>query len=241
MHGPEQNFLQIPEVDSADRDLYPAMLGTIVTAKILIDDFVKLSPGDTVIQNISNGGVGLAVAQYAFSKRLRTINIVRQGNYYTETVERMKQLGAYIVCPPDYVNSWEFRRTISDIPPPKLALNGLGGPSVAQLARVLAPGGTLVTYGGASLQPVQVPTSALMFNDINLRGFWLPNWIEKTSNEEKRERASSAIKMLTSWKLFCATFLIEDFVRGIQRFEKPGQKHERVVLTTQPFKLYNHI
>ncbi len=33
--------------------------------------------------------------------------------------------------------------------------------------------GTMVTYGGMSMKPVSVPTSLLIFNDLQLRGFWL--------------------------------------------------------------------
>ena len=35
------------------------------------------------------------------------------------------------------------------------------------------PGGTMVTYGGMSLQPVTLPTSLFIFKDLTLRGFWL--------------------------------------------------------------------
>lgn len=34
-------------------------------------------------------------------------------------------------------------------------------------------GGTLVTYGGMSMQPVTAPTAAMIFKDITFRGFWL--------------------------------------------------------------------
>jgi trans-2-enoyl-CoA reductase len=41
------------------------------------------------------------------------------------------------------------------------------------VCKVLAPGGTLVTYGGMSMQPVTIPTSLLIFKDLAFRGFWL--------------------------------------------------------------------
>eukprot|EP00967_Tisochrysis_lutea_P066580 scaffold86763_cov17-Tisochrysis_lutea.AAC.2 len=31
----------------------------------------------------------------------------------------------------------------------------------------------MVTYGGMSMQPVNIPTSLLIFKDLNFRGFWL--------------------------------------------------------------------
>jgi len=46
---------------------------------------------------------------------------------------------------------------------------------------------TLVTYGGMSKKPVQIPTSVLIFKDIRLTGFWLSRWMEEHSAKEKTE------------------------------------------------------
>ncbi len=49
-----------------------------------------------------------------------------------------------------------------------------GGPDVVPgvlLAR--SDHGTLVTYGGMSMAPVQAGTAAMIFKDIRFRGFWL--------------------------------------------------------------------
>ena len=40
-------------------------------------------------------------------------------------------------------------------------------------ALALHVGGTVVTYGGMSMQPVSIPTSLLIFKDLQFRGFWL--------------------------------------------------------------------
>ncbi|PNH00986.1 Trans-2-enoyl-CoA reductase, mitochondrial [Tetrabaena socialis] len=37
----------------------------------------------------------------------------------------------------------------------------------------LRDGGTLVTYGGMSMQPLTAPVASLIFKDIAFRGFWL--------------------------------------------------------------------
>ena len=58
----------------------------------------------------------------------------------------------------------------------------VGGRSSLLVGRALAPGGCLVTYGGMSKQPLHVSTSALIFNDISLRGFWMSRWYEKEEN-----------------------------------------------------------
>jgi mitochondrial enoyl-[acyl-carrier protein] reductase / trans-2-enoyl-CoA reductase len=47
------------------------------TAYCLLREFVKLSPGDWIIQNGANSMVGLAVVQMAREMGIKTINVVR--------------------------------------------------------------------------------------------------------------------------------------------------------------------
>ncbi|KAJ1498238.1 hypothetical protein HMI54_010390 [Coelomomyces lativittatus] len=45
-------------------------------------------------------------------------------------------------------------------------------------------GGTMITYGGMSKEPVIVPTSALIFKDIQLKGFWMTRWKHTHTKQE---------------------------------------------------------
>src|SRR5262249_16638765 len=47
------------------------------TASLLLSDFASLQPGDWVIQNSANSGVGSYVVQLAKQRGLKTVNIVR--------------------------------------------------------------------------------------------------------------------------------------------------------------------
>ncbi len=83
--------------------------------------------------------VGMAVMQIAKERKLKTINVIR-GNRpdFVDVVERMKALGGYAVVADDYLTTPEFKRLISDLPKPKLALNCVGGSSATEIARNLA-------------------------------------------------------------------------------------------------------
>jgi NADPH:quinone reductase-like Zn-dependent oxidoreductase len=68
-----------------------AMLGiNPPTAALLLSEFVSLKPGDWVIQNAANSGVGRWVIAFAQARGLKTLNIVRR----TELVDEIKALGA---------------------------------------------------------------------------------------------------------------------------------------------------
>lgn len=42
-----------------------------------------------------------------------------------------------------------------------------------------------VTYGGMSREPVVVPTSALIFQDVQIRGFWMSEWYKTHTRADR--------------------------------------------------------
>src|ERR1700738_4581902 len=59
-------------------------------AALLLEEFVSLKPGDWIVQNAANSGVGRAVIVFAKQKGLRTINIVRR----SELIHELNEIGA---------------------------------------------------------------------------------------------------------------------------------------------------
>uniref|UniRef100_A0A8D1YC85 Enoyl-[acyl-carrier-protein] reductase, mitochondrial n=1 Tax=Sus scrofa TaxID=9823 RepID=A0A8D1YC85_PIG len=124
------------------------------TAYRMLMDFEQLQPGDSVIQNASNSGVGQAVIQIAAALGLRTINVVRDRPDIQKLMDRLKNLGADHVVTEEELRKPEMKNFFKNVPQPRLALNCVGGKSSTELLRHLAPGGTMVTYGGMAKQPV---------------------------------------------------------------------------------------
>ncbi len=56
------------------------------TAALLLSEFVELSPGDWVIQNAGNSGVGRSVIAFAKDRGLRTVSLVRRQELIDELV-----------------------------------------------------------------------------------------------------------------------------------------------------------
>ncbi|XP_062995923.1 enoyl-[acyl-carrier-protein] reductase, mitochondrial [Elgaria multicarinata webbii] len=161
------------------------------TAYRMLSDFEILKPGDSVIQNAANSGVGQAVIQIAAAKGIKTINVVRDRANLQELVDRLKSLGADYVITEEMLRKPEVKDLFKEIPKPMLALNGVGGKSATELLRHLQHKGTMVTYGGMSKQPVTVPVSALIFKDVKLRGFWMTQW--KRDNSQSKEKLRDMI------------------------------------------------
>jgi trans-2-enoyl-CoA reductase len=89
--------------------------------------------------------------------------------------EKLKENGAAVVVAEDSGYEKDPAKLTGGAPI-KLALNAVGGESVGRLCRAVAPGGVVVTYGGVTAEPMRFPTRYLIFNDIQLRGFWVDGW-----------------------------------------------------------------
>ena len=58
--------------------------------------------------------------------------------------------------------------------------------SATSMAKCLSEGGTLVTYGAMSKQPVMLPTGLLIFKDLRFHGFWLSRWANADREGKKK-------------------------------------------------------
>ena len=148
------------------------------TALRMLRDFTVLKTGDWILLNAANSAVGRALIQIAHASGLRTVNVVRRA----ELIGELKAIGADVVL----VDGEGLPAQISDATggaPLRLALNAVGGDSALRLAQALAPGGTIVTYGAMSRQPLRIPNGLLIFKDLRWRGFWISQWYREAAPE----------------------------------------------------------
>ena len=169
----EKNLLKI------SNDLDPAMAATLAvnpgTAYRMLQDFETLDKGDIVLQNAANSAVGQNVIQIARNFGFRTVNIVRNREGIDKLKQELRDLGADFVLTEEEFRSSKLFKS-GELAPPKLVLNCVSGKSVIELVKAMAENATLVTYGGMSRQPLVVPTSAFIFKNIRLVGYWMTRW-----------------------------------------------------------------
>ncbi|NQU10402.1 zinc-binding dehydrogenase [bacterium] len=159
---------EVPEPAVAMLTVNPA------TAWRLLHDFCDLAPGEWVLQNAANSGVGRAVIAIARARGWRTINVVRR----PELVAELEAAGADVVLTDTGPVAKQIA-TRTNGAPIRLALNAVGGDSARQLGRALAPRGILVTYGAMAREPVRIDNGSLIFRDIRVRGFWVSEWYRR--------------------------------------------------------------
>ncbi|KAM6218004.1 enoyl-[acyl-carrier-protein] reductase, mitochondrial [Rhynchocyon petersi] len=194
------------------------------TAYRMLMDFEQLQPGDSIIQNASNSGVGQAVIQIAAALGLRTINVVRDRPDIQKLTDRLKNLGAEHVITEEELRKPEMKNIFKTIPQPRLALNGVGGKSSTELLRQLAPGGTMVTYGGMAKQPITASVSLLIFKDLKLRGFWLSQWKKNHRPDQFKELILTLCDFIRRGQLTapaCSEVPLQDYQHALDTAMKP--------------------
>jgi trans-2-enoyl-CoA reductase len=161
-----------------------------MTAWRLLHDYVDLARGDWLIQNACNSAAGRAVIQIAHELGYKTVNVVRRA----ELIDELRAEGGDVVL----VDNEKLRDEVKDATSGatiRLGLNSVGGESALRLANCLAFGGTLVSFGAMSLQPLKIPTGLLIFKDLRFRGIWINKWYDEATMQERMEAFRALFEM----------------------------------------------
>jgi len=151
------------------------------TASLLLSEFVTLAPGDWVMQNAANSGVGEYVIQLAKRRGIRTVNVVRR----EDAIAPLRALGGDVVL----VDGPDLDKRVAEATDKakiRLGFDCIGGSATDRIARSLAIGGTVVNYGALSGEACKIAPGSFVFRDVTLRGFWLAFWFRKASPEQQR-------------------------------------------------------
>jgi NADPH:quinone reductase-like Zn-dependent oxidoreductase len=213
----EQVTLAAADLFALPKEADPRQLamagGNPPTAALMLSEYVDLAPGDWVLQDAANSGVGRSVIAFAKERGLRTINIVRRD----ELIPELLAAGADIVL----IDGPDIAKRAADASrnaPIKLGLDCIGGELMSSITRTLAPRSTLIIFGFKLGKLGIVNAADIIFKEITIRGFWInhdrirhsPKW-----SFAKRE----AVRLIAENKLhvpIAATYPLGAFKEAIQ-------------------------
>ncbi|WP_137886660.1 zinc-dependent alcohol dehydrogenase family protein [Pseudomonas sp. 2FE] len=166
------------------------------TASLLLSEFVDLQPGDWVIQNAANSGVGSYLIQLAKLRGFKTLNVVRRES----AVAAVKAEGADVVL----VDGPDLPKRVREATAGaavRLGIDAVGGVATDHLAASLSEGGVLVNYGMMSREPCQVSPASFVFRDVSLRGFWLAKWFRVATPAQQMKVFAELTQLIASGQL----------------------------------------
>jgi NADPH:quinone reductase-like Zn-dependent oxidoreductase len=145
--------------------------GNPPTAALILSEYAELKPGDWIVQNSANSGVGRSLIAIAKKRGFRTINLVRR----PELIDELKQAGGDIVLKDAPASVAEAVRAVGK-GAVRLAVDSVGGSATATLIQLLSDRGVLVAYAAASGQPLAIDPLQLIGKHLTVKGFFLGDY-----------------------------------------------------------------
>jgi NADPH:quinone reductase-like Zn-dependent oxidoreductase len=212
---PAEGLFRLPE-GSAEQ--FSMLGGNPPTAGLILSEYADLEPGDWIVQNAANSGVGRSLIALAKARGFRTINLARDES----VLAGLTASGADVVHLDDATAAEYVRKEVGDARV-ALAVDSVGGESAARLLDLLSYGGSLVTYATATGQPIPVDELTLIGKRATVRGFFAGHYDYAT---KVLPVIREAAPLVASGALFvppAAVFDLEDIHAAIQRLERGGK------------------
>src|SRR6202047_5107640 len=162
---PASSLFPLPD---GDPQQFSMLSGNPPTAALILTEYTQLKPGDWVVQNSANSGVGHSLIAIARARGLRTINFIRR----QDLLKELQAAGGDIVLVDEPGAAEEALRLVGD-GSVRLGVDAIGGAATATLVQALSPGGVLVAYAAASGEPMSVNALQLIFKQLRVQGFFL--------------------------------------------------------------------
>ena len=195
----------VPVPDGLDDPAAATSYINPLTAWALTRSSHNLKEGDWLLQTAAASSVGKFVLQLAQQYRFKTINVIRRREQ--ETI--IRNLGGNEVISTD---DQDLRARLQELTAGKgveRAIDCVAGELGAEIARNLAPAGTMLVYGALSSHRQTDPSKFIMplfaprliYSTATVRGWWLPRWVPSQPLAEVRAATSDLLTMLSNGAL----------------------------------------
>lgn len=171
------------------------------TAFRMIQDYTNMKSGDVMLQNGANSAVGVYAIQLAKHWGIKTVNVIRNRPNKEDIIKELKDFGAdYVITEEDLRNIEVITPILKTIGKPRLFLNCVSGKNASDCHRILDKGGSSVTYGFMSKQPLMLGAQS-MFKDHKINFFWMSRWYGEREPHRRNEITDMLARLTEMFKM----------------------------------------
>jgi NADPH:quinone reductase-like Zn-dependent oxidoreductase len=198
--------------------------GCYLSVWVMLEELLRLSPGNTLLQTAAGSQLGRAVMEHAAWKGLQLINVVRR----PEQADELRAAGQeqVAVFPGDDLTA--LARQATGGQGPTAAIDAVGGKTGRAVLDALATGGTALVYGALDGgREVPVKPGPFLFRELTLRGFWLSRWLRATPPERVDAAVRAVLDGVAQRRYQPAvdrTFPFDEVRAAVEYAEKPGRR-----------------
>lgn len=180
----------IPMPDTID-DATAAQLIAMPLSALMLLEFLQVRDGQWILQNAANGAVGKALAMLAAARGVHCVNLVRRD----AGVAEMDALGiAHTIstAQSDWMAQVQARVGKGAI---AAAVDSVGGRASSELMTLLGDGGTLVSFGSMTGEPMQLNSGDVIFKQATVKGFWGSKVSQAMAPADKRRLVGELLQL----------------------------------------------
>lgn len=174
-----------------------AQLIAMPFSAITLLESLGAKPGEWIAQNAANGAVGRMLAVLAEARGVHIVSLVRRD----EGVAEMEAAGIRNAVSTAN-EGWKDRvRALTGGQPIRAGVESVGGQAAADLADILGEGGTLVCFGSMTGEPMRIPSGAVIFKGLVVKGFWGAKVGPAVSPDDRRRLMGELVSRVAKGEL----------------------------------------
>ena len=212
----------IPMPGTIDDETAAQLIAMPLSALMLLE-FLQVEKGQWVVQNTANGAVGKTLAMLAAARGIKVINLVRRD----DGVDELAALGiehAFSTA----TEGWQARvREQLGEALAAAAVDSIGGAASGELVALLGDGGTLVSFGSMSGEPMQIPSGDVIFKQATVKGFWGSKVSQAMAVDDKRRLVGELLERAAAGGLKLPVeqvYALEDIAGAAKASLQSGRK-----------------
>jgi NADPH:quinone reductase-like Zn-dependent oxidoreductase len=190
-------------------------------------DIARLSRGQTVLITAASSSAGLAAIQTARKVGASPVALTRT---HLKAAALLEAGATHVIATEEQDVVAEVAR-LTGGKGAEVVFDAVGGPAFERLAEASATGGLLLTYGRFSPEVTPLPLAQVLWKDLTIRGFVLPNAVV---HDEKlaalKQFVGEGLTSGTLRPIIARTFPFDEIVAA-HRYLESGSQFGKVVVT----------
>lgn len=214
--------MAIPLPDAIPDEVAAQLVAMPLSALMLLE-FLRVEPGQWIVQNAANGAVGKTLAMLAAARGVHVLSLVRRD----AGVEEMAAVGVENVVSTAQEGWRDTAKAILGEGLAQAAVDSVGGQASADLVALLGMDGVLVSFGSMGGEPMVIPSGDVIFRHLVVKGFWGSKVSREMSAADKRRLVGELIQRALAGELKLpvdAIYGLDDAAKAAAESLRPGRK-----------------
>ena len=207
--------------DNMSDDVAAQLFVNPFTAVAMVEE-TGVKEGDWLMITACASALGKMVIQICKMRGIKTIGTVRRN----DLADELKALGADEIINTAEEDMAKRVKEITNYKGAKAVLECVGGQTASDAVKCLGRGGVMLIYGLLSLENPSIDIGLMIFRELNLRGFWLTDWMRRVDAETRQRVAKEVITLLATGQVQLpieATYGLDDIAQAVNHADAPGR------------------